>query len=428
MFLVYLDGLEHFLLEILENGPFVPKSTASTPGNFLTKPQKQWIATNRKLANQDKRLKSIIISYLPNDTMKVVIKCSTAREMWNDLILNHEGPSKIRDTKIASLRLKSNASKALKGDKDVEEETKSNNEGVTRVKAFMAIAEDEQVVGKTDVGQTSIKVTLYQLLTEQVPGNIVRALGGRGKLKETIPSKGVLFTKGENSPSKTSPDVTSDTKFVNDNQQSLPPLPKLSGAEPVGTSNDVISHVDLIPIFMLSDNTKHITKKELIIMYVKKKSKTKTPSILDASPEKKANSSTKKLLLTMMKEVKSLKEHIKPLLDNSSFVSQTGSSKFGKGKQKAKIEPCKTPIPLTNCCKEDPNQLKAQKPQATSSRKALKIPKPFIPCKYCGFIDHHSDDYKYYLGCDICGSIAHELSDRAKRVTHNNRRPRIANQ
>ncbi|GKF01706.1 hypothetical protein Tco_0028629 [Tanacetum coccineum] len=90
----------------------------------------------------------------------------------------------------------------------------------------MAIAEDEQLVGKTDVGETSIKVTLYQLLTEQVPSNIVRALGGRGKRKETIPSKGVLFTKGENSPSKTSLDVTSDTEFVNDNQQPLPPLPK----------------------------------------------------------------------------------------------------------------------------------------------------------------------------------------------------------
>ncbi|GJZ37116.1 ribonuclease H-like domain-containing protein [Tanacetum coccineum] len=37
-FLVYLDGLEPYLLEILENRPYVPKSLASTPENVLVKP------------------------------------------------------------------------------------------------------------------------------------------------------------------------------------------------------------------------------------------------------------------------------------------------------------------------------------------------------------------------------------------------------
>ncbi|GJQ91390.1 hypothetical protein Tco_0002529 [Tanacetum coccineum] len=140
--------------------------------------------------------------------MKVVIKCSTTREMWNDLILSHEGPSKTMDTKIAALRLKFNAFKALEDErvketytgqeillnelenKDVKiaqaEDTRSSNEflvdlnvefhdrallirigvvaesfdwdeeslssedeGTTTVKAFMAIVEDEPVVGKT---------------------------------------------------------------------------------------------------------------------------------------------------------------------------------------------------------------------------------------------------------------------------------------
>nr|GEW95779.1 hypothetical protein [Tanacetum cinerariifolium] len=37
--------------------------------------------------------------------------------MWNDLILAHEGPSDTRDTKIAALRLKFNAYKSLEGEK-----------------------------------------------------------------------------------------------------------------------------------------------------------------------------------------------------------------------------------------------------------------------------------------------------------------------
>ncbi|GJS81561.1 hypothetical protein Tco_0748102 [Tanacetum coccineum] len=48
---------------------------------------------------------------------KAVIKCKTAKAMWNDLILAHEGPSNTRDAKIAAMRLKFNAFKALEGEK-----------------------------------------------------------------------------------------------------------------------------------------------------------------------------------------------------------------------------------------------------------------------------------------------------------------------
>ncbi|GJX02261.1 hypothetical protein Tco_0186174, partial [Tanacetum coccineum] len=116
-FLVFLDGLEPYLLKTLEDGPFVPMSSLSTSKNPLPKRENQWSNAKIRLANQDKRLKSIIISYLPNDVMKSVIKCKTAKEMWNYLILAHEGPSDTRDTKITALRLNFNAFKSLEGEK-----------------------------------------------------------------------------------------------------------------------------------------------------------------------------------------------------------------------------------------------------------------------------------------------------------------------
>ncbi|GJT70778.1 retrovirus-related pol polyprotein from transposon TNT 1-94 [Tanacetum coccineum] len=439
-----------------ENGHFILKYTTSTPENFLLKPQKQWTAVDRRLTNQYKRLKNIIISCLPNDTMKAVIKCTTAKEMWNDLILSHEGPSKTRDTNIAALRLKFNAFKALEGEKvketytkpgnldsdsDAEEDTRSNNEfladlnvefhvralldnqkrfykrsgrhnqtanhdqkdykvrskalkaklnlltrktkdvskqkndkglvaesvdwdeeslsstdeGTKTVKAFMAIAEDEPAMEKINaiLGQwveitmkkvqrlltmndgderkhvldytkvnlhyvedqrknllskfnslkqelfsckselidfknikkviekwTSSKVTLDQLLNEQVPGNIIRALGGRGKRKDTHSSKDVVFIKAEDSSIENLHECVSDTKFINDNHDSLPPLPKLSGTKPIGGA-----------------------EKESVIKTVKKKAQPKTPIVLDPNLEKKADSTTDELLLTLMKEI-----------------------------------------------------------------------------------------------------------------------------
>ncbi|GJX83358.1 hypothetical protein Tco_0332839, partial [Tanacetum coccineum] len=116
-FMVYLDCLEPYLLEILENGPFIPMLFVSTSENPLPKPQKRWSHADRRLANQDKRLKSILISCLPNDVMKSVIKCTTAKAMWNGIILAHEGPSDTIYTKIAALRLKFIAFKALEDEK-----------------------------------------------------------------------------------------------------------------------------------------------------------------------------------------------------------------------------------------------------------------------------------------------------------------------
>ncbi|GKD38329.1 retrovirus-related pol polyprotein from transposon TNT 1-94 [Tanacetum coccineum] len=534
------DRLEPYLIKILENGPFVPMSPLSTFTNQLSKPQKQWSPEDRKLANQDKRLQSIIISCLPNDIMKSVIKCTTAKAMWNDLVLAHEGPSETKDTKIDALRLKFNALKALEGEKvngtftrmkcllndlenngvsipqaelnvtfvnnlprkwlsmnqtqraknsikndtlaalygkynyeeglidqiydnsDVEEDTRSSSEflanlyaefhnrallanqkryykrsgragstkkpidktketyfacgklvsfkdkGVTKVKAFMAIAEEEPSIGKNDVrsGQwveitmkkvqillsmtdgderkhvldythvdlhyvedqrknllskfnslnqelssckselvdlkntkalncslqneiarlnleneshrdeisdlkkvsekwTSSKVTLDQLLTKKVHGNIVRTLGGRGKKKDIISSKKVLFSKAAESSFETIPKITSDSESECGNLEPLPPLP-------------------INPLTM-------------------------SPSAHDPIPVKKTDSSTEKLILTLMEE-------------------------------------------------------------------------------YRGFNDHHSDDCEYYPGCDICGSIAHEIADCTKKPTLTKRKPRIASQ
>ncbi|GJR20551.1 retrovirus-related pol polyprotein from transposon TNT 1-94 [Tanacetum coccineum] len=137
-----------------------------------------------------------------------------------------------------------------------------------------------------------------------------------GKRKDSTSSKDVVFIKAEVSPTESSPVCTSHGESVNDCQEPLPALPKLSGAEPIGSSQDATSTIDLTQTFIVSEKTKH----------------------------------------------------------------------------------------------------------------ALKIPKPFIPFKYCGFNYHHSSECEYYLRCEICGSIAHEPSDCDKRVIPNDRRPRIASQ
>ncbi|GKA97386.1 hypothetical protein Tco_0825280 [Tanacetum coccineum] len=261
--------------------------------NSLPNRSNQWSNAESRLANQDKRLKSIIISCLPNDVMKSVIKCKTAKEMWNDLILVMWASEK-GDYQDCSLEIKFNAFKSLKGEQVNGTFTRLTcllndleNNGVTipqaevnamehQIRAFMAIAEDEPSVGKADaksrqwVDITMKKVHRLLSMTDGderkhvldythvdlhyvedqrkslvIPENIVKALGGKGRRKEKISSKKVVFTKADESSSMLAPEITSDAESECDSQEPLPPLPKLIGAAPSGTSESLNSLSDL---------------------------------------------------------------------------------------------------------------------------------------------------------------------------------------
>ncbi|GJY24476.1 retrovirus-related pol polyprotein from transposon TNT 1-94, partial [Tanacetum coccineum] len=180
-----------------------------------------------------------------------------------------------------------------------EESVSRKDKGVTMVKAFMAITKDEPSIGKADAGLGQcVEITMkkvqrllsmtdgeerkhvldythvdlhyvedrrknllnkFNTLKQEVSslnGNIVRALGGRGKKKEKKYSKEVVFTKGDISPSKASTNVTFDNKSEDDNQEPLPPFRKLSRDEPISTSKDVTSLVVLVQAAIVSNKTK----------------------------------------------------------------------------------------------------------------------------------------------------------------------------
>ncbi|GJZ88614.1 retrovirus-related pol polyprotein from transposon TNT 1-94, partial [Tanacetum coccineum] len=82
----------------------------------------------------------------------------------------------------------------------------------------------------------------------EVHGNIVKALGGKGRRKEKISSKEVVFTKADESSSVLAHEITSDLEFECDSQEPLPPLLKLIGAAPSVTSEILISLSDLVLI------------------------------------------------------------------------------------------------------------------------------------------------------------------------------------
>ncbi|GKD71616.1 hypothetical protein Tco_1325706, partial [Tanacetum coccineum] len=172
-----------------------------------------------------------------------------------------------------------------------EESISSEDEGTTKIKAFMAnrlylsmnngdgSLNLKKVIGKW----TCSKATLDQLLSEKIPGNTVNALGGKN--------------------------VTSDSE---------------------SESDLTLNMADLTLNTSVLKKTKPTSDKVSPTYAIKKQTKTKSPVVPVPQTEKKADLSTEKLLLTLMDKVKILKERIKVPSENSPSVSQTRSSKSSK--------------------------------------------------------------------------------------------------
>ncbi|GJV57935.1 retrovirus-related pol polyprotein from transposon TNT 1-94 [Tanacetum coccineum] len=205
------------------------------------------------------------------------------------------------------------------------------------------------------------KVTLDQLLSEQVPRNIVKALGGRGRRKEKISSKEVVFTKADESSPMPAPKITSNSESECNTQEPLPPLPKMIGADPTSTLNSLISLADLTSNMAdLTLNTS-IPKKEI-----------QTSNKVRGKGSQKVNRDP-------------LRNHL-----SDDYYLKPKCSTCGSTDHLTKEHPEQVAIKKTLI------KLKAQSPLNPTPKKAPWIPKPFSDCKYFGFNNHHFDDYEYY--------------------------------
>ncbi|GJY14227.1 hypothetical protein Tco_0383536 [Tanacetum coccineum] len=70
----------------------------------------------RKAANLDQRLKNLIMYVLPDDQINSVINCLIAKSTWDDLILYHEGPSNMKESRVIDLKLGYNTFKFKEGE------------------------------------------------------------------------------------------------------------------------------------------------------------------------------------------------------------------------------------------------------------------------------------------------------------------------
>ncbi|GKB08285.1 hypothetical protein Tco_0836569, partial [Tanacetum coccineum] len=178
----HIIGIEPQFKNIIKNVPFVPMVAGQR------KPEGQWTADERKAANLDQRLKSLIVYVLQDDQMNSVINYLTAKSTWDDLILYHEGPSDVKESRVTDLKLCYNTFKFKEASKASmvknkgliaeaydwdEEEVSSDDKEMVEVKVLMELAEDNEAVSK-EGARNGEWVKISMIKYEHVAVNLTR--------------------------------------------------------------------------------------------------------------------------------------------------------------------------------------------------------------------------------------------------------------
>ncbi|OAY43379.2 hypothetical protein MANES_08G063666v8 [Manihot esculenta] len=89
------------LWDIVENGPFFP--TRFIDGNQEQKPKSEWSELEkRRVALNDKAIHILFCALSRSEYNKVCMK-STAKEIWDALVVTHEGTNQVKENKMESL-------------------------------------------------------------------------------------------------------------------------------------------------------------------------------------------------------------------------------------------------------------------------------------------------------------------------------------
>ncbi|GKC46174.1 cytochrome P450 [Tanacetum coccineum] len=141
---------------------------------------------------------------------------------------------------------------------------------------------------------SSYKLELTDLKNTNVQ-NLSLSMKWKIKKKNNQSPKDIIFLKA-----KESPDYVSDTESINDNQEPLAHLPELSEAELTRTSKGMSKVPDLSKISIVYDKTIQISENGFLNKPNKKKTLPKSSSFHEMKPMKKAEPTTKELMLEML--------------------------------------------------------------------------------------------------------------------------------
>nr|GEY63434.1 hypothetical protein [Tanacetum cinerariifolium] len=454
----HIIGIEPQFENITLNGPFIPMAAGQR------KPEAQWTGDERKAANLDQRLKSLIMSVLPDDQMNSVINFLTVKSTWDDLILYNEGPSDVKESRVMDLKLCYNTFKFKEGE--------SLTQTFTRYKALMnKLVNDGIKLSKLEINTGFINglpkkwLSFCQSLknTNHVKDSELASLFGKLKYEENLidnssddeedtrssheylndldeeyQAKALLdkskrfFKKGTQSSSASalnsfssknkgliveSHDWDEEEVSSDDEETEVKALMALIDEERIYVGKESTRNGECTKITIKSNLHKSSEAEDSTlpnhdtdeVPLNKSQRNTIDPSVVVSdSPAPGYDSANESSVcstpLLLLKKLDGA-EPTPARGNKSSLASKTNSSPAGKLKN-VNVE-------------DDPALTMHHTGQGkSSSRSRPSRPSVSYPsCIHCGYNNHHSDDCLYYPTCEICGRYDRNTHDYNKIIS-----------
>nr|GEU74265.1 retrovirus-related Pol polyprotein from transposon TNT 1-94 [Tanacetum cinerariifolium] len=346
--------------------------------------------------------------------------------MWNDLILAHEGPFDTRDTKIAALRLKFITFKSLEGEKV--------NGTITRLKCLLNDLENNSV----SIPQAKVNATFVNILPRKR-----LSMNQTQRAINSIKNDCLATLYGKYNYEECLIDHIFESETQRFNIQASSSKSLISSNHIQDSDSDVEEDQRTINEFVADLNAEY-HKRALLKnqkRFYKRSRRVRIDDLTKENSKKgknKKGKSDKGLIAESFdcgEESISLEDErttkIRAFMaidEDESSVGKADARSRGRGK-KDKIsskevifskadESSSMPFPDITSDSEFEGETQKLLPPlpkligvAPAAKKTPMIPKPFKECKYRGFNDHHSDNYEYYPGCELCGSIIHKPAD-----------------
>ncbi|GKA24241.1 zf-CCHC domain-containing protein [Tanacetum coccineum] len=85
---------------VIVNGDYIPTVTNLVTGKNETTPYDKLKEENKKMLSKNDEAKMVLYNALPKNEYERIFMCKTARDVWNSLVITHQGNKQVNDNKI----------------------------------------------------------------------------------------------------------------------------------------------------------------------------------------------------------------------------------------------------------------------------------------------------------------------------------------
>jgi len=101
----YIQAEDYELWMLIKNGPLIPKKITAD-GNSIPKELKEFNAEDYKMMEKNAKAKKLLYFGLGPDEYTRISECESAKEIWDALVIAHEGTNQVKQSRIELLMRK----------------------------------------------------------------------------------------------------------------------------------------------------------------------------------------------------------------------------------------------------------------------------------------------------------------------------------